>query len=353
MQALNAHQEAGYRLALSAAHAAIGLGPSPRIDPLGVDWAYFLYFVDLNGLSGAVHAAFAALSDDERARVPFRVGIAIRNEAERYRERWTHHQAILSRLDERADDGLTIVLLKGASFKSTIYAPFPDVRVMGDVDLLVSSDHSDEVVSWVEAWGYRTRESKNGITAIGNAGGRRTVIDVHIDDPAKTRRNPSRSIRTLLANRVPSPIYPNLWIPRFEYSMAHACKHFCEHKDDFRKILFQDDIKIGRLLDILLLERVCDEDGVRTIAAELDWLEELERTQRYLEPVRPDCPASAQLPETVATAVGDFVWPFGFESLLKRTDRAEWLSARMGEGGARDLWYSPEKGILKPSTTSA
>lgn len=348
MHALNAHQEAAYRLALSAAYAAVGLGDPPDIDPLDVDWPYFLYFVDLNGLCGAVHASFSALPESARAGIPFRVGITLRNQAERYRERWHQHQAILARLDERAGEGQTIVLLKGASFKSTIYAPFPDARTMGDIDLLVSSNQSEEVVSWVREWGYRTRESKNGITAIGTVDGRRTVIDVHIDDPAKTGRNPSRAIRTLLANLVPSPAYRNLKMPCFEYSQAHACKHFCEHKDDFRKILFQDDIKLGRLLDILLLEPVCDAEGVRAIAAELGWERELERSLSYLEAVRPGARLPAQAPETVATAVGDFVWPFGFETLIKRIDRAEWLSARLGDKGARDLWYSTEKGILHP-----
>ena len=242
------------------------------------------------------------------------------------------------------------MLLKGASFKSTLYRDCSDARVMGDIDLLVSSDCSEDVVSWVVEWGFQTRHSKNGITAIRQRDGMRSVIDVHIDDPAKTKRNPSRSIRTLLDNLDDMPGYASLKMPSFEYSMAHCCKHFCEHKDDFRKILFQDDIKISRLLDIVLLQQVSDVQRTQALAESLGWQDELVRAQTYASVLGAGAESGAFAPEPIETPLGALRWPVGFDQLVRRVDRAEWLSAQLGERGSRDLWYSPEKGILDPGT---
>lgn len=350
MQPLNEKQEAAYRLALAAAARITGSQPFSVADPLQVDWGYFLYFVDLNGLAGIVQDALSSLPAQQRSLVPFRVLIGVRNQAERYRERWQHYASILEQLDERAHQRLKIVLLKGASFKSTLYRDCSDARVMGDIDLLVSSDCSDDVVSWVVEWGFQTRQSKNGITAIRQRDGMRSVIDIHIDDPAKTKRNPSRAIRTLLDNLVDIPGYASLKMPSFEYSMAHCCKHFCEHKDDFRKILFQDDIKVSRLLDIVLLQKASDAQQTQALAEGLGWQDELVRAQAYASVLGNPEQSVAFEPEPIETQLGALRWPVGFDQLVRRVDRAEWLSAQLGERGSRDLWYSPEKGILDPGT---
>jgi hypothetical protein len=52
--------------------------------------------------------------------------------------------------------------------------------------------------------------------------------------------------------------------------------------------------------------------------------------------------------ERIETPLGPLTWPVGFHELVKRVDRAEWLSAQLGDQGSRDLWYSTEAGILNP-----
>lgn len=351
LSALTSGQERAYRIISDACAGLQASAPLSVPDPLAVDWGYFLYYVDINGLSGLIQHALASMPSEQRSLIPFRVTVTLRNQAGRYGKRWNHYESLLRQLAERVHERLTIVLIKGAAFKSTLYAASPDVRGMGDIDLLVSSDCSDEVISWVLEWGFKIRSSKNGITAIRDADGLRSVVDVHIDDPVKTRRNPSKALRALLDTVVDMPGYPGLKMPSYEYSMAHGCKHFCEHKDDFRKVLFQDDLKLIRLLDIVMLARHHDPQATRALAEHLGWQEELHLAQHYAQILQPGGSALEFPAERLETALGPVTWPLGFHELIKRVDRAEWLSAQLGDQGSRDLWYSTEKGILNPVNT--
>lgn len=314
----------------------------------GIDWAYLLYFCDVNGLFGLINSEISDLDDD---RVPMRVAAMIKREGERHAKRWHALASMLDLLVASRASGIPPILLKGAALKATIYKDDPTKRQLGDVDILISSENADHYCSTLEGCGYKLRKGKNGYTAISlhpTAG--RLVIDVHIDDTSKTNRNPKLVYKIFQASLLP----PNgdtlgYRIPSSEMMFLHGCKHFCEHMDDFRKVLVQDDIRLFRLVDLLLLAPVVKRNLTLDLAEQLGWMGELERVVSYLRcftNTLGDWPSATLSNENIQTPAGTFSWPWPFSERMLRLDRDSWLSKRMQQDGRRSNWYSSANGAL-------
>src|SRR5579862_4748324 len=135
-------------------------------------------------------------------------------------------------------------------------------------------------------------------------------------------------------------------------TFLHGCRHFCEHADDFRKVLQQDDLKLYRLRDLLELRPLVDDALVDELAHKLGWSASLERAHAYLDLLigATECGVRERRRsnDSLATPSGPVRWPWPFLERLTRPDRAEWLSAMLGDQGARTNWYTSAGGNRSP-----
>src|SRR5262249_31584251 len=125
-----------------------------------------------------------------------------------------------------------------------------------------------------------------------------------------------------------------------------------------RKVLQQDDMRLFRLTDLLLLSRTLDVDELWKLATSLNWRREVARAMRYLNRLFATDIHGGEDPvrerDLIATPDGLGPWPWAFEERIRRVDRAEWLSRALGaELGARTNWYSSLEGSKYPTNARA
>lgn len=308
-----------------------------------IDWGNLLYFADINGLLGILWKMTKGIED---SRIPWRVAIRLDEFISKQKRRWRCYTDVFNEILVEKITSRPPIILKGASFKCTIYKDAPEIRGIGDIDLLIQSKDAQNVENFLIARGFWLRPGKNGATAFKETENDRIVIDLHIDDPSKINRNPmvafdifSKEI-ILLGNGLETISY--------ELSLLYACKHFCEHEEDFRKIYHQDDIRLFRLVDILLLCNISDLRKSKQLAEVLNWTDELERTLYYIKEIfnleTEITPCYEIIKNEISTPVGNFKWPWAIRERVLRVDRAEWLSKEMGVYGERSTWYTSKEG---------
>lgn len=327
--------------------AGAGPGALDRALEAGeLDWGHLLYFADINGLLGVMWAATEGLDD---SRIPWRAAVRMSQWVEAQRQRRARHAEVLDALAAAGVTSAPPILLKGAAFLHTIYADDPDVRGMGDVDLLVAPGDVAPLQRWLEARGFRVRGTKNGFGAFNDHpdAGQRVVLDVHAGDPTKSGRRPE-AVHALFRREAAETADARFRVPSAELSLVFACRHFCEHEEDFRKILNQDDLRLFRLVDVRRLMNLCGAARLHALADELGWITPVGRCLLYVHRLfggaevgeswyRPE-------PAEVATPVGTFAWPWPIAERVRRVDRAEWLAGQMAPHGGRSAWYTSRGG---------
>jgi hypothetical protein len=314
-----------------------------------IDWGYTLYFADINGLLGMLWKMTNGLDD---SRVPFRVAVTLANWIKKQRNRWHTYLSLLRQLMDDAPLTKPPILLKGAALKKTIYRERPEIRTMGDIDLLITPADEPATENWLTEQGFWLRAGKNGSTAFKDLNGEHLVVDLHIGDPAKTKRAPESVYDIFVRYACKDYEESSFSIVSHEVALVHACKHFCEHEDDFRKVFLQDDLRLFRLLDIRLLLDHVDLTAVSRLAQELKWEEEVSRCRLYLaelfdEQVEWRGPR-ANPPSTLSTPLGNVVWPWCWRERARRVDRSEWLASCLGDQGYRTYWYTWRTGNKAP-----
>ncbi|WP_164714731.1 nucleotidyltransferase family protein [Burkholderia ambifaria] len=316
-----------------------------------VDWAYLLYFCDVHGLFGLLRASTTGVDD---SRLPMRAAAMLERETDRQRRRWNAMSEMLVTLRQSTAGSDPALLLKGAALKMTIYREAPEQRQIGDVDILISENDEEKYLEVLRRSGYQIRKSKNGYTAIAfDPGAGRMVIDVHVDDTSKENRNPKVVYRAFQESSKP-PVDGSLGyrLPSFEMSFLHGCKHFCEHADDFRKVLVQDDIRLFRLTDLILMLPLVDHAAVCVLAERLGWTAELWRALGYLSMLS-DIPgewsAASSESDLIETPVGMHKWPWPFDQRVLRLDRDRWMATLLGASTGRSDWYTSSKGARFPT----
>ncbi|HGW4639406.1 TPA: nucleotidyltransferase family protein [Acinetobacter baumannii] len=316
-----------------------------------IDWAYLLYFCDVHGLFGLLHTSISGIDD---ARIPLRAAAMITREVDRQNKRWNALSEMLVTLMDAVKNNTEVpILLKGAALKLTVYKDSPEQRQIGDVDILVSSEDAESYCSVLKQHGYLLRQGKNGYTAINNntlAG--RLVVDVHVDDTSKMNRNPKAVYHAFKETSLdPTNDSWGYRQPSFEMTFLHGCKHFCEHMDDFRKVLVQDDIRLFRLTDLILLIPHVNRSRALTLAKKLGWENELARAIGYLRGIKEITEGWPYLyPEfdSIDTPFGVKNWPWSFNERIRRLDQDQWMARELGPTGARSNWYTGSQGAKTP-----
>ncbi|WP_144502496.1 nucleotidyltransferase family protein [Bacillus thuringiensis] len=321
-----------------------------------IDWGYLSYFADINGLMGMLWSMTDGLED---SRVPFRVAVNLKNWVIKHRRRWELYSEILQKMHIAKITNDTPILLKGAALKQTIYSDEPVLRNIGDVDLLFTPQDIINVEKWLEEEGFWLRGGKNGPTAFKRTSEDRLVIDLHIGDPSKTKRasNSEDIYNIFIKNTIPVNKENSHRMISYELAIVHACKHLCEHEEDFRKILLQTEFRLFWLVDIhLLLNKVNIQETIK-LAKDLNWLNEFKRCMWYLQKI-----FNVNLPieiknlqlnndleiKEVKTPVGNFEWPWDIKTRMLLVDRDAWLSLQMGSQGKRSDWYTAKEGDKSP-----
>jgi Uncharacterised nucleotidyltransferase len=320
-----------------------------------VDWGHLLYFADINGVMGFLWAAADGLDD---SRIPWRVLVRLSQWTASQRQRRESHTGLVDELAAAGVAAAPPILLKGGAFLQTIYAGEPELRGIGDIDLLVSPEDVAPLQGWITRRGFRCRDTKNGFTAFNDHpdAGLRMVLDVHCGDPTKSGRRPE-AVHALFRHDATQEVGGGrLRVPSPELSLVFACRHFCEHEEDFRKVLNQDDLRIFRLVDVLRLAPLCDAARLHALAAELGWLEPLGRCLRYVHLLfgraAPDPAWYRPEPAHLATPLGALAWPWPIAERIRRVDRAEWVAGEMGPRGGRSDWYTAKGGAQGPSAVA-
>ncbi|WP_281884505.1 nucleotidyltransferase family protein [Paenibacillus sp. YYML68] len=319
-----------------------------RLQEGAIDWGNLLYFADLNGLLGFLWKLTDGLED---SRVPWRVAVRLNEFIKKQENRWRNYsEVIFNLLHDGAIKGQPI-LLKGGAFKHTIYKESPNIRGIGDIDLLFHSSDAQRVEQYLIEQGFWLRSGKNGSTAFKELGNDRLVVDVHVGDPSKNDRNPYDTFMVFKDEAI--PIGNGILTISHELSLIYACKHFCEHEEDFRKVFHQDDVRLFRLVDIFLLCRLVNFGKVKQLASELNWMNYLERTLWYVKEIFGYnfelTPGHEMGTERMSTPIGSYTWPWAIRERVLRLDRAEWLASAMGDQGKRSDWYTSKEGNKNPT----
>lgn len=320
-----------------------------------IDWGHLYYFADVNGLLGYLSSMTQGLEDP---RVPFRTAVNLYNHVKKQERRWVVYQEIIHSLVESNIVKEKPLLLKGSALKYTLYQELPSLRSIGDIDILISEKDVVSVSKWLEDQGFWLRGGKNGPTAFKETAEDRYVIDIHIEDPAKSRRNPQliHSVFELNKKNLNISGTDLVYIPSYEILLVHACKHLCDHEEDFRKALLQTELRIFWLIDIHLLISKVNMIEAMKLAEQMEWKIEFLRAIRYSHVLfKTNIPSNIKVTKgmelnDIKTPFGTLTWPWSFSDRMKRMDRAEWISEQLEEYGKRNDWYTAAEGDRRPAT---
>ncbi|MFF2154419.1 nucleotidyltransferase family protein [Paenibacillus chitinolyticus] len=316
-----------------------------------IDWGHLFYYADINGLLGYLENMTEGLEDP---RVPFRIAVNLKNYVIKQKRRWTVYQELINSIISSNVVSEVPLLLKGSALKFTLYKDEAYLRNIGDIDILIDKKDVKSISNWLESQGFWLREGKNGPTAFKETTEDRYVVDIHLEDPAKLRRNPDLVLDIFQHNKI-SMNNGAFFIPSYEVLLVHACKHLCDHEEDFRKAFLQTELRLFWLIDIhLLLSKVNYTETVK-LAEQMKWKTELLRGIWYSHILlNTNIPSNINVDEvvelnTLDTPNGIVTWPWNFVDRMKRVDRAEWLSEQLGKNGKRNDWYTAADGDRVPT----
>lgn len=336
------------------------------LDPLRLNWPEIGVLALQHRVEGLLVSALEEAGHADQ--VSASVVSMLRRQAARAEARYGACYDALTELAERAPDLVSeLVFFKGAGLV-TRYASRRH-RMLGDFDLIVAEDRSDELRHHVLDMGFWEKPGRNGPTYFRNAtdlpvaGVEPACFDVHVEAPPKYNRNEVTSGPLWLTSAEPSDLggIPCRRLP-VEMELAELIVHASEHALSWIHVCVDDDVRMIRHLDIELLcaQEPIDAGRVAKLAQELGLTAEFALGLSIHDAIRGHLPPALESLRPMAEAVSDLVdlvampdgesgtWSIPLAERAFRTDRGALALAMMPpERQHRDQWFQWSKGLLE------